>query len=109
MSDCALMDLEFKGNAFTWTNNQMEEANICERIDRAMANVEWRQHFPKAQVFQQVVLGYDHCPLILNCALPLKRVPKLFKFESMWCTHPSYEGVIYELILEFTCSRILHV
>lgn len=94
ISECALMDLEFKGNAFTWTNNQREEANICERIDRAMANVEWRQHFPKAQVFHEVVLGSDHCPLILNCTLPLKRVPKLFKFESMWSTHPTCEDII---------------
>lgn len=90
------MDLEFKGNAFTWTNNQVGEACIQERIDRAMANLEWRLKFPHAQVFHEVILGFDHCPLILNCDVPLQKVPKLFKFESMWITHPNCENVIDE-------------
>lgn len=54
------MDLGFKGNAFTWSNNQICKANIRERIDRAMATVDWWQMFPYAQVFHEVVLGSDH-------------------------------------------------
>lgn len=94
ISDCALMDLEFKGNAFTWSNNQSREANIRERIDRALANVEWRRLFPCAQVLHEVVLGSDHCPLVLNLNLPLKRIPKLFKFESRWTTYQDCENII---------------
>ncbi|KAH7849307.1 hypothetical protein Vadar_016040 [Vaccinium darrowii] len=94
ISECNLMDLEFKGNSFTWTNNQSGEANIRERIDRAMANVEWRKKFSKAQVFHDVILGSDHCPLIINLTLPLKKIPKLFKFESMWSTHPDCKVII---------------
>lgn len=94
ISNCALLDLEFKGNAFTWTNNQAGEACVRERIDRAMANLEWRLKFPCAQVFHEVILGSDHCPLIVNCDVPLQKVPKLFKFESMWSTHPDCEMVI---------------
>lgn len=93
MSDCALMDPEFKGNAFTWTNNQMGNNCIRERIDRAMVSVDWRHKFPLAQVFHEVDLGSDHCPLILNCSVPLQKVPKL-KFESMWSTHPGCEDII---------------
>lgn len=82
ISNCALMDLEFKGNVFTWSNNQVGEANIRERINTAMANVEWRQRFPKAQVFHDIVLGSDHCPLILNLNIPLKKVPKSLSLKE---------------------------
>ncbi|KAH7849152.1 hypothetical protein Vadar_013770 [Vaccinium darrowii] len=94
ISECSLLDLEFKGSAYTWTNNQRGNANIREHIDRALASVEWRQKFSKAQVFHDIVLGSDHCPLIINLTLPLKKIPKLFKFESMWSTHPNCNDVI---------------
>lgn len=82
------MDLVFKGNAFTWSNNQMHKANIRERIDRVMATVDWQPMFPYAQVFHEVGLGFDHCPLILDLNVLLKKIPRLFKLESMWATHP---------------------
>lgn len=44
------MDLEFKGNPFTWSNNQANSLNIKERLDRAMATVEWRQQFSQANL-----------------------------------------------------------
>lgn len=59
-----------------------------------MATVEWRHKFPKALVLHELVLGSDHCPLIVNLNVPLNKVPKLFKFESMWSTHPNYKDVI---------------
>ncbi|KAF7135399.1 hypothetical protein RHSIM_Rhsim08G0131400 [Rhododendron simsii] len=89
-----LMDLEFKGPAYTWTNNQGGECNIRERLDRALANVDWRNIYPFAQVFHDLLVGSDHCPLILNCCVPLKKVPYSFKFESMWCTSDECNEVI---------------
>lgn len=82
ISDCSLMDLECKGLSYTWTNNRVGSANIRERIDRALANVDWRLMFPYAQVFQDAIIGSDHSPLLLQFCVPLSRVPKVFKFES---------------------------
>ncbi|KAH7854077.1 hypothetical protein Vadar_009826 [Vaccinium darrowii] len=59
-----------------------------------MENVEWRRKFPKAQVFHQFILGSDHCPLINDLCVPLKKIPRLFKFESMWSTHQGCKDVI---------------
>ncbi|XP_028101030.1 uncharacterized protein LOC114300341 [Camellia sinensis] len=42
LSDYALMDLEFNGALYTWSNNQLGEDNIRERLDRAVATVDWR-------------------------------------------------------------------
>lgn len=94
LSDYALMDLEFKGSPFTWSNNQNGVANIWEQLDKAVATVDWRALFPCAQVFHELQFGSDHCPLILNCCVPLKRFPWLFKFETMWATSPMCGEVI---------------
>ncbi|CAL5415861.1 unnamed protein product [Camellia sinensis] len=94
LSDCALMDLEFNGLPFTWSNNQRGDANIRERLDRAVASVDWRALFPCAQVFHELLVGSDHCPVVLNCCVPLKRVPRLFKFETMWLTSSDCVEVI---------------
>ncbi|KAH7853442.1 hypothetical protein Vadar_002449 [Vaccinium darrowii] len=94
LSDCEMMDLEFKGPAYTWSNNQGWAGNIRERLDRAVANIEWRSLYPYAQVFHDLLLGSDHCPLIINVCIPLKKVPYQFKFESMWCTSDECGEVI---------------
>lgn len=49
---------------------------------------------PYAQVFHEVFIGSDHCPILLNTVIPPKRVPRLFKFESMCTTSPVCEEVI---------------
>ncbi|KAG5530896.1 hypothetical protein RHGRI_025747 [Rhododendron griersonianum] len=94
LSECALMDLEFKGPAYTWSNNQGVGFNIRERLDKALATVEWRELFPHAQVFHGLTIGSDHSPIIVNCCIPPKRVPYVFKFESMWCTSENCKDII---------------
>ncbi|XP_026420307.1 F-box protein At3g07870-like [Papaver somniferum] len=39
LSNDGLLDLGFKGYAFTWNNHREKEANIQERLDRAVANL----------------------------------------------------------------------
>ncbi|KAE9461554.1 hypothetical protein C3L33_06540, partial [Rhododendron williamsianum] len=94
MSDCEFMDLEFKGPSYTWSNNQEGESNIRIRLDRALATVEWRNLFPLAQVLHELKVGSDHCPLLVKCRVPLKKVPFMFKFESKWSTHGDCSQVI---------------
>ncbi|XP_028098674.1 uncharacterized protein LOC114298320 [Camellia sinensis] len=90
------MDLEFKGNLFTWSNNHQGPSIVWESIDRAVSTVAWRVLFPYAQVFHEIIFGSDHCPLLLNTCIPPDKVPRLFKFESMWTTFPNCRTVIQE-------------
>ncbi|KAF9609341.1 hypothetical protein IFM89_015596 [Coptis chinensis] len=46
MEDLEMADLGYHGPAFTWSNNRLGAANIRERIDRVVANVEWLNLFP---------------------------------------------------------------
>ena len=42
LHDSCLMDLAFKGCKFTWTTNPRDGIVTKKRIDRALANWEWR-------------------------------------------------------------------
>lgn len=94
LSDCGLVDLEYKGPKFTWRNNRWGEDLIMERIDLAFANSKWRELHDKAMVFVEPVIGSDHNPLIMNTEVPLNRVGKPFRFESYWVTEDSCKTVV---------------
>ncbi|XP_072074439.1 uncharacterized protein [Arachis hypogaea] len=78
-----LMDLELKGNKFTWFSNPREGLVTRERLDRAMVNWKWRQAFSNASLTALPAITSDHCPLILNLK-PNRNVPRQFKYEAYW-------------------------
>ncbi|KAG5553330.1 hypothetical protein RHGRI_011260 [Rhododendron griersonianum] len=94
ISECGLVDLEFKGPKFTWRNNRSTENFIMERIDMAFANAMWREIHDQAMVFVEAAIGSDHNPLILNTSVPLNKVGKPFRFESFWVTEEECKEVI---------------
>ncbi|KAJ9190426.1 hypothetical protein P3X46_001631 [Hevea brasiliensis] len=65
LKQCDLVDLECKGPFFTWFNKQFGWRAIQERLDRAIAFIEWRELFTKAVVVHEALLGSDHRPLVL--------------------------------------------
>ncbi|KAI9126130.1 hypothetical protein K1719_002551 [Acacia pycnantha] len=64
--DCNLLDLEFKGSQFTWSNKR-PGGIVRERLDRALGNVKFREEFVKALVFHIEPIGSDHHALIIDC------------------------------------------
>ncbi|KAL8483624.1 hypothetical protein ACS0TY_026348 [Phlomoides rotata] len=46
---CGLHDLRFVGFEFTWSNKQAGEANILERLDRAMACSRLMDIYPRSR------------------------------------------------------------
>lgn len=45
-----LLDLGWEGLPWTWSNHGGGEVEIKERLDRALSNFQWHQHFPNAKL-----------------------------------------------------------
>ena len=45
LDSCQLQDLRYRGYAFTWSNKRPGDANTKIRLDRGVANEEWRVKF----------------------------------------------------------------
>lgn len=95
--DCkGFVDLGFSGRNFTWTNRRLGMANIRERLDRNIANVEWRTSYPNASVSHYSLTNSDHVPIILHLFGSEAQVATCFKFEKFWARDASCFGVIAE-------------
>ncbi|KAK9683154.1 hypothetical protein RND81_10G119900 [Saponaria officinalis] len=82
LDDCALHDLGFTGNKFTWQRGKEVGRMIRERLDRAVHN------FP--------ICYSDHAALLIMDNPPQKicHKRKNFKFEPFWLSDPECKGIV---------------
>ena len=95
MELCDLHDLGFIGDVFTWQNKQTKgSTHICERLDRAVANPEWRMKFQLVHVKNGAPYHSDHRPVIIDTEEVGDRGrtgggDRAFKFEASWLQEES--------------------
>ncbi|XP_028798620.1 uncharacterized protein LOC114754051 [Neltuma alba] len=94
LADCHLIDLGFKGAKYTWCNKRLGAAQVKERLDRAVANVEFREDFHNATVIHIEPVGSDHHMLLMDCDFQHSRVPKMFRFEAFWAEYIDFLNVV---------------
>lgn len=94
MFDCDMLDMEYKGCCFTWTNGQKEDGFVRERLDRAVCNVSFRNEFPIATVIHVEMLRSDHSLLVVDLFHKDSRRKKRFRFESYWVKHEEFNDVV---------------
>ena len=88
-----LQDLDFNGPAFTWRG--MRNGSLMEeRLDRGVCNRHWQDLWPNTTVTHETVLGSDHCPLIIQTDLEVRRGRKLFRFEAFWAKESECKEVV---------------
>ncbi|EEF34444.1 conserved hypothetical protein [Ricinus communis] len=78
-----LLELASKGPRYTWSNEQVGDRCVMERIDKALVNTQWLELFSKAHLIHESFLGSDHYPLVLM-------------MEEKWKLTPSYFEVIQQ-------------
>ena len=85
INDCQLLDLGYKVSMFTWERSRGSERWIQERLDRGLANKDWKDMFPLAEVVALDISTSDHLPisLQLNKKMYVLKTHR-FRFESMW-------------------------
>lgn len=69
---------------------------IEERLDRFLANPEWRLLFPYARFRNEEALTSDHMPIVVDCVgvNPIRPRKKIFRFEAMWLRDAGCEEVV---------------
>ncbi|KAI3849322.1 hypothetical protein MKW92_002908, partial [Papaver armeniacum] len=101
-----LMDIGFKEDPFTWSNQREGQDNIRECIDRSLVNVKWFEVFTDSTVYHLTRVASDHNPLLIDID-PLKlsggRPYKYFRgckehkeynmfFENVWLENSLNSG-----------------
>lgn len=90
----ALVDLGFVGNKFTWSNHRKGRANIRERLDSGLANLDWVHLFPNSLVNNSLAVNSDHCPILLSTSDSYRNLPKPIRFEAFWTRDHSSHSVV---------------
>lgn len=101
MDDCELHDLGFSGDVFTWRNKHHKgSSHVRERLDRAVANGEWRSKFPMVYVKNGDHYRSDHRPVVIFSEKePGRRGPGMasaFIFEANWLREDGCRKVVEE-------------
>ena len=86
INSCGLRDLGYNGPKFTWNYERADGVRIHERLDRALATLEWVRLFPLVKLYHLSSPVSNHAPLVLRMVLNPwgRKQKKLFRFESMW-------------------------
>jgi hypothetical protein len=102
LNTCQLSDMGYEGDMFTW-----QRGRVRERLDRAVANAEWRQMFPNARVVNCEMLKSDHRPVSIDTegmeGLNMRDGPR--RFEVRWLKEETVEEIIKNRMGESSNTR----
>lgn len=94
MTSCGFIDFDTIGGIFTWRKNVQHGVHVRKKLDRCMADVDWRLLFQHALVELLQPHNSDHNPLLLSCMKSRSNKVRSFHFQAAWISHPHYESVV---------------
>ncbi|KAJ4799461.1 DNAse I-like superfamily protein [Rhynchospora pubera] len=84
-----LVDVGYKGPAYTWTNKRNAVQAIYQRLDRVLVTPNWLELYPNAYVNHLPIIHSDHCPILLRVKKPPDR-SVMFRVENWWLMDSSF-------------------
>ncbi|XP_019156592.1 PREDICTED: uncharacterized protein LOC109153209 [Ipomoea nil] len=106
LCDCDLVDLGMTGAKFTWEKGRGTEDWVEERLDRAVATMDWMEIHDTVQVKNIYTNSSDHCALLVDVRKGPERVAmRKFRFENAWLLEEGCAKVVEEA---WQCSRDLN-
>lgn len=96
LQTCGLHDLGFSGLSYTYDNKRVGRYNVKVRLDRAVADDNWRDLFPNSQVTHLTSPRSDHCPIsvALTSADHRQSRQRCLHYEICWEREPMISDVI---------------
>ncbi|KAK4274919.1 hypothetical protein QN277_018078 [Acacia crassicarpa] len=94
MEDCNMMEVDTKGNRFTWMIMREGEGLIRECLDRVVVNAVWKTQFQSGLCCVLQAIGSDHTPLLLDLEPKESVTPKSLGFDERWLMHPKLEEIV---------------
>jgi hypothetical protein len=93
------VDLGFDGPKYTWCNRQDADFHVKVRLDRAVANDDFKSLFDDCTVDNVITTSSDHYAIKIALASDQQRdiphvVSQSFKYEAMWRRAPDYKEVL---------------
>ncbi|XP_060974320.1 uncharacterized protein LOC115695559 [Cannabis sativa] len=99
-----LINLPIQGDNLTWDNHRSGRNHVKSALDKALANQDWINLFPRATIYSFQTCNSDHRPLCLySCGLADK-FKRSFKFEEGW-TRDDWS----KMVVDHAWKSILHL
>ncbi|XP_062086308.1 uncharacterized protein LOC133792419 [Humulus lupulus] len=93
--ECGLMNLELRGQQFSWEKGRGTDQWIKVRIDRALVSHNWIDMFSLARLTNLDFSSSDHSPIFLEPIYRSQQRKKYsFRFENAWLSEP----LCYQLV-----------
>jgi hypothetical protein len=97
VNDCELTDIQLEGYPYTWIKSRGFDHATEERLDRALATLEWPYLFPNAKLINLLASHSDHSPILLQCTPVIRQEYRYaFKFENSWLKEEDIDEVVVE-------------
>ncbi|CAA7018343.1 unnamed protein product [Microthlaspi erraticum] len=96
INDLSLIDMGFRGHAFTWKRGREECFFVTKRLYRVLCCAQSRLRWQEATVTHLPFLASDHAPLYLQLA-PVSRGDasrRPFRFEAAWLKHDTFKDLL---------------
>ena len=97
LEDCDLVDLGYRGLKYTWSNCREGYEFTKERLDRGVANSEWRDLFSKAEVSVEATANSDHAMIhifLMGQQQVLKNRSR-FRYKASWALERDYKAMLH--------------
>ncbi|KAL9680839.1 hypothetical protein QQ045_012619 [Rhodiola kirilowii] len=107
IASAGVNDAGFKGNSYTWSNNQEGENQIWERLDRCLVNGLAMASYPNLEVQHLARRCSDHCPLLLNLKGAGSRRKGTFRFLGVWTDHDNVQDIIKDTWVDKAHKNLL--
>jgi hypothetical protein len=90
LNDLEVMDLNFSGYFYTWTNKSEDPRFIARKLDRVLANEYWMSVFGRTIVDFKSGGIFDHSLAVISVGFLQSFGPKPFKFYNYWLEHKDF-------------------